>query len=681
MSQIILVPASKLTLSPLNVRKTQNESANLQLRADIVARGVIQNLIGLPVPRKKGHYAITAGGRRLTQVHAAIAAGELPDTFEVPVLPIANSDDALEASLAENFQRLAMNPADECTAFQHIMQSERATAADVAKRFGLTERFVQGRLRLAALADIVFTALGDGDITLDVAMAYASTSDVERQAAVFRQMQGSYMGYGSNVSSIKRELVSGGFKGTDPKARLVGRDTYLEAGGRIESDLFSDVESETWVDGELLTRLATEKLEEAAAAIANEKGYGAVRSTLEGHVSWTETRGLDRIEGELPPLTEQQEARQQAIETEIAEIENEADENEGLTEEQSERVDALEEELEAIVEREPILTDEQKAGAIAYVVLGNDGTPRLHHELYEAPQPAESGDADEGSGGSTSTVGEKEKTGISQRLGEELAVQKTELIALHVASDPYFALDLGTFIMVDGAIKHSGSELASQLRAGLPQSRLSDFTSETQAAERWNDLESGLDRCWAEGATVGERYDAFCALDQEARAAWFGWAVARTLESPPVGKTGSAFLNHLGRKLEIDVAGWWRPTARNYFDRVAKGMTLDALAEVGGSELRARYANSKKGDLAAAAEKLFRGDTIVEASTKEAALRWVPPSMAFGTPGASDKEEDSSAPSITEPSGEEDGYPPTGADDLVFDGDADEEDGPIAEAA
>lgn len=676
MSQIILVPASKLTLSPLNVRKVQNEAANLQLRADIVARGVIQNLIGLPVPRKKGHYAITAGGRRLTQVHAAIAAGELSDTFEVPVLPIASADDALEASLAENFQRLSMNPADEAMAFLHIMQSERATAADVAKRFGLTERFVQGRLRLAALADVVFTALRDGDITIEVAMAYASTSDVERQAAVFQQMRGPYMGYGSNASTIKRELASGGFKGTDPKARLVGRDTYLEAGGRIESDLFSDVENETWVDGELLTKLATEKLEQAAAALGEQHGYGAVRTTLEGHVPWMDTRGLDRIEGELPPLTEEQEARQQAIETEIAEIENEADENEGLTEEQSDRVDGLQEELEAIVEREPILTDEQKARAVAYVVLGSDGTPRLHHELYEAPQQAEEGDDDRDSGSSNSTLGEKEKTGISQRLGEELAVQKTELIALHVASDPHFALDLGTFIMVDGAIKHSGCELASQLRASLPQSRISDFASETQAAERWNGLDAGLDRSWVDGATVGERYDAFCALNQEVRAAWFGWAIARTLEAPPAGKTGSAFLNHLGRKLEIDVADWWRPTARNYFDRVAKGMTLDALAEVGGSELRARYANSKKGDLAAAAEKLFRGDTIVEASTKEAALRWVPPSMAFGDTGAPNRDEDTSLP--PEEGGD---YPPAGADDLVFDGEADEEDGPIAEAA
>jgi ParB family chromosome partitioning protein len=43
-------------------------------------------------------------------------------------------------------------------------------------------RFVEGRLRLASLAPVVFQALADGEITLDIAKAYASTPDRERQA-------------------------------------------------------------------------------------------------------------------------------------------------------------------------------------------------------------------------------------------------------------------------------------------------------------------------------------------------------------------------------------------------------------------------------------------------------------------------------------------------------------------
>jgi enamine deaminase RidA (YjgF/YER057c/UK114 family) len=56
---------------------------------------------------------------------------------------------AAEISLAENFQRQAMNPADECIAFRHFIDAEGKAAEDVARRFGLTTRFVEGRIRLA----------------------------------------------------------------------------------------------------------------------------------------------------------------------------------------------------------------------------------------------------------------------------------------------------------------------------------------------------------------------------------------------------------------------------------------------------------------------------------------------------------------------------------------------------
>src|SRR3546814_20685927 len=54
----------------------------------------------------------------------------------------------------------------------------------VAARFGKTERFVLGRMRLADLAEPVFEALRKGEITLEVAKAYASTSDTARQTRV-----------------------------------------------------------------------------------------------------------------------------------------------------------------------------------------------------------------------------------------------------------------------------------------------------------------------------------------------------------------------------------------------------------------------------------------------------------------------------------------------------------------
>ena len=98
----------------------------------------------------------------------------------------------------------------------------------------------------------------------------------------------------------------------------------------------------------------------------------------------------------------------------------------------------------------------------------------------------------------------------------------------------------------------------------------------------------------------------------------------------PAGERSALLIDHLGTKLDIDVAQWWRPTARRYFDRVAKPTILDHFHEVGGAELRSRYSGLKKHDLALSAEKLFGGQIIVEADIKDRAMQWLPDAMRFG---------------------------------------------------
>ena len=88
----------------------------------------------------------------------------------------------------------------------------------------------------------------------------------------------------------------------------------------------------------------------------------------------------------------------------------------------------------------------------------------------------------------------------------------------------------------------------------------------------------------------------------------------------------------LGSLLEIETAHWWRPTAANFFDRVAKARTLEALDAAGGPELVSRYAGSKKAELASAAERIFSGNFIGEADVKTRAEAWVPEFMRFGSP-------------------------------------------------
>jgi ParB-like chromosome segregation protein Spo0J len=110
-----------------------------------------------------------------------IERGVLPKDYAIDVRLCENEDAAArEISLAENLIREAMTPADEARAYRDICDGG-ADAEAVARRFGVTVRHVQGRLRLADLAEPIFAALAAGEITLDVAMAYGSTGDRERQ--------------------------------------------------------------------------------------------------------------------------------------------------------------------------------------------------------------------------------------------------------------------------------------------------------------------------------------------------------------------------------------------------------------------------------------------------------------------------------------------------------------------
>jgi ParB family transcriptional regulator, chromosome partitioning protein len=625
------IPLNKLVPSSRNVRRQSDPAADAELKADIEARGLLQNLIVTALKKPRGRYAVEGGGRRLAALSALAAEDKLPIDFGVPCLILDDiGTNAAEASLAENFQRLALNPADECLAFQHFIE-KGSDVAGVAKRFGLTVRFVEGRLRLAALAPVVFEALGRGDITLDIAKAYATTPDQERQAYVFEQMATSYNG--AHPDSIRRMMTQATVAASDPRARFVGEDAYVAAGGRVERDLFADDQSTRWLDIALLERLASEKLEAAAALIATETGLGWVRPSLDQHVSWELTEGLQRVTLEAPALTADEEAQVRAIEAsasdQIAIIEDEdaTDDQRATAEAELER---LENAVEAITDKPPVIDEAARPTLGRFLVLGRDGQPRLHEAVYvekpAAPIEDETGVTAED--GDDSTTGRR--GAFTQRLTDELAIQRRDILAVHVAADPDFALDLAIFLMVDRA--GYGERNGSSLSARHPSDPIMGFkTPLAPATIAREEAEAALDRSWTEGDSLAARFDMFRALDQEARAAWLGHAVAGTLEASldVAGASACRFHDHLGSLLGIDTARWWRPTGSNFFDRISKPMMFEALGEVGGPVLATCYMASKKAELAQACERIFAGDFIGEVEVKEAAMAWVPAPMRF----------------------------------------------------
>ena len=634
------VKVKNLSLSKDNVRKSNRDIGIDTLAANIAAQGLLQNLIVTPL-KKANTYTVKAGGRRLRALQLLIDQGTLPADHTVPVLVLSDDDNSIEASLAENFQRVPMNPADECTAFNFLIQ-KGMPAEDVAKRQGVTTRFVEQRVRLAELAPCVFEALAAGEITLGVAQAYAVTTDVDRQARVFAQMSSSY--YGDNPDNIRRAILNGTVKANDAKARFVGRDAYVAAGGRIEGDLFATEGDENWIDVDLIETLAATKLEAAAAELAQSEGLAFVTPIAATHVPYDLERQLHEFNAPARPLTDEETARVQELSSEsdalIEQLEQELSEGSTEAEAAESRIEAIERELETIEDARYDIDPALKSQIGTFVYIGGDGEPRVHTRLFSekpvidpnAPPKTSGGAIGNGTGDSDGNTGQGPK--LSATLIDELATQRRQILVAHIASDPAMALDLTIFLMAQNVVfEQSHIPNHSTLKSSAAGFPIFSFRDEgSMASQTIDDQRQRLDTTWAGHKTMTEQFDAFRALDDEARGAWVAFSIARTLEptlNVSEGYRSNGFHDHLGRLLDIQVENWWRPTAENFFGRVKKTVMLDALEEIGGPILRGRYKDAKKGDLAGACASLCNGQGIVEAEIREKATAWLPDAMRF----------------------------------------------------
>ena len=625
------IPLTKLVQSPRNVRRHCDPAADSELKASIAAHGLLQNLIVRPAAR--GKFEVEAGERRRCALLALAEEKVLPKGYEVTCLVLEDDAEiAVETSLAENFHRLAMNPADEAQAFADLIDAG-ASMEDVARRFGLTVRFVEGRLRLATLAPVVFDALASGEITLDLAKAFGATSDQEIQARVYEQASSGY--YAPSADSIRRMVLTGTVRGSDARARLVGREAYIAAGGRIERELFDDDDSESWVDVALLETLAAEEMEKRAKALAAEQGLAWVKPTLDAYASHDLVEGLIRLPAEPAPLTDAELARLDELDASYDEhaaiLEDEDSAEEAIAAAEA-TIEAIERECQDIRAKPPELAPELKADAGMILVLSRDGTPVLQPVFYGERDIEVVSDEDVVEVVASVGSDGKRRAAFSKRLVDELAMQRRDVLALHVASDPGLSLDIMVFTLADADTHDWRSRPATTLRGGVPAGPIVGFEAkDAPASASLADLRSGLDESWRSGEDASSRFKMFRALADESRAAWLGFVVARTLEASlnMAGERQITFQDHLGSTIGIDMAQWWRPTAANYFDRVSKQVILDALTDVGGLELSSRFASVKKGDLAMSAERVFAGTYITEVEVRERALAWVPEVMRF----------------------------------------------------
>ncbi len=670
------VKLSKLRLSASNVRTAPDAALMIEpFAADLEARGVLQNLLVTPVARSRGMFEVFDGGRRLRALNLLVERGLIdPDQYDVPVRVLKGNDAELtETSLAVSFHHLKLSPTEECRAFQHFLAGSTDIDA-VAKRFGVTRRFIDGRLRLADLAEPIFTALAENRITLDMAKAYASTASHEAQLSTWTTY-GSMSHY--NADSIRRIIANDMMRADDPVALLVGAEAYEAAGGVIERDLFSDAR-EKWRHPEIARGLAAAIMEAEATRIGAERGLAWIRPVA-SHSIWDATRNLYKITLPEQPMTLAEAERAEQIEQRMGEL-HDAMQDEDLAEDafaaMETELDALAAELEALDNRPVFMPPELASRVGAFLTLAQNGTMLLNESYYSEtpitvtvvePEPVD-GDAEGGQGddegeddteaasdpvikaptfrieeGTTTTsTGSTPKEidpdtaapggkALSQVLLDQLAVQRRDVLGAALIANPGLALDYMLFAMVDGRTM-GGSGDGTTISASRPQDPvMSNNVPASRARHYLAEVHDGLDTSWGVPGGKVERFEAFRALGDEAKSAWLAWIVATSLEAKEnySSHTQNPLQNRLATILEVDVASWWRPTSENFFDRVSKGSLISLLHEVGGPALSSRHATEKKPEVSASCQKLFAGEAIVEPAIKEAALQWLPSAMRF----------------------------------------------------
>jgi ParB family chromosome partitioning protein len=179
-----MIKVNQLEKSPLNVRRTAAKGASDELKASILAHGLMQNLV--VTDAGEGRFRVIAGNRRLEALRALQEEGRLPSDHAVPC-QIAGEDRAAELSLAENTVRLDMHPADEFEAIARLID-DGSTAQQVAQRFGVTVRHVEQRLRLGKVAPALLEAYRAEELALDCLMAYAITDEWGKQQQVYESL-------------------------------------------------------------------------------------------------------------------------------------------------------------------------------------------------------------------------------------------------------------------------------------------------------------------------------------------------------------------------------------------------------------------------------------------------------------------------------------------------------------
>ena len=620
----IFVPLAKLKKSPRNARKVPHGEAAIEaLAASIQHKGLIQNLVVEPETKEDGtptgYYLVTAGeGRRLAML---LRAKRKQIRKSEPVrcwLDTAN--DPSEISLDENVTRTPMHPADQFERFAELSNDKGWGAQEIGARFGVSASVVKQRLRLGAVSPKLLQVYREDGLTLDQLMAFAITEDHARQEQVFEGLH-----HNREPWIIRRDMTVSNVPATDRRAMFVGADAYVEAGGNIIRDLFSEDRGGFFEDAGLLDMLAAEKLREIAGEVQAE-GW----KWTEAHIDYPHAHGMRRFYPQTIALSDEDEARLDALSAEhdaLAEGYSSYDE---MPEDVATKLEAVSDEIDAISEKRSAYDANVIAHGGAFVVLHHDGTVRIERGFVRAedealadPQPededeaidpeaVEDEQAEDGDEDVQEIEEEDEEPGkpISDSLTRDLSAYRTLALRVALGERPDMALIALTHTLTAQLFYSYAEAGCLEVRPTVtPLGSHADGIEDTPLAAKANEAREA----WAERMPrdVADLWGFIVGLDDEKRLALLGHCASRTVNAlrlpwdrkPRTLQTA----DRLAGALALEVAKDWTPTVDSYLGRVTKAHIVEAVSEGVSEDAARRIADMKKPDMAQTAEQLLAG--------------------------------------------------------------------------
>ncbi|WP_058034568.1 ParB/RepB/Spo0J family partition protein [Burkholderia pseudomallei] len=610
----VMIPLKRLVASPYNQRKTKRDQATIEAIADNMrAVGQLQNLVvhAMRTRAKKAQtFGVDAGETRRLALLLNVERGYFSLDDEVRCIEISEAE-AILASASENDLRAPAHPADQFLAYKALADEGR-TAEFIAAVFKVTPKAVAGYLKLASVSPKLFDLFANDEMNIDQIKALAITDDHQRQeAAWFGANQ-----YNRGANALRSVLRGDKLTFGNRMVRFVTVAAYEAAGGIVERDLFARDDEGLIVNRELLDRLFDEKV---AATVEQYKAEGWLWVEARPTFDYDEQRPYTTLHAEHAPLTSEQQAeydKLQKRQDEVCDAMQASDDAEeggeghlsdeayGALERES---DELNRAMNEFDEREGFYTAEQMKVSGVVVTVDYKGDLQVYRALVRREDQKEARAVLEAAGAQVPRGLTKTARGVhSEKLILNMTAHRTAAVRNALVANAEVALVAMVHRLALQFIYKRHSDLSAvRIKMDQPMHPVGRVAPEVAEQSQYAEFPAAV-------AAVKE------SLPKNPNDL-FGWMLSQpqavilnilavctafSLNGVSRAEKGNP-INAIAGALELNLAGFWKPTRESYLNHVSKDRIVAVVSEVASKEQGARLAKMKKGEAAREAEALL----------------------------------------------------------------------------